>query len=85
MRFQADAKALTFGYQNVNDPLNINPRIEWIGNGASLGDLEFRVADSFNSTVSRLMATMRKDGNIPFVRIILTPLKSVFAGPSNPI
>ncbi|MBC7641194.1 MAG: hypothetical protein H7174_02460 [Flavobacterium sp.] len=66
LRFQAGAKALTFGYQNVNDQLNINPRIEWIGTGASLGNLEFRVADSFNSTVSKLVATMTKECNTVF-------------------
>jgi Chaperone of endosialidase/Secretion system C-terminal sorting domain len=66
LRFQDNNKALTFGYQNVNDVLNINPRIERIGNGAALGNLEFRVANSFTSTVSTLVATMKKNGNTVF-------------------
>ena len=66
LRFQAGEKAVTFGYQNVNDALNINPRIEWIGTGASLGNLEFRVADSFTSTASKLVATMASDGSTVF-------------------
>lgn len=66
LRFQADNKAVTFGYQNVNDVLNINPRIEWIGTGSALGNLEFRVANSFTSTVSTLVATMTKFGNTVF-------------------
>ena len=73
LRFQAGAKALTFGYQNVNDPLNINPRIEWIGTGAALGNLEFRVANSFTSTVSTLVATMLNNGSTVFGTQILNP------------
>ena len=73
LRFQAGTKALTFGYQNVNEPLDINPRIQWIGapdpaNSSlnTLGNLEFRVADSFTSTVSTLVATMKPDGSTIF-------------------
>lgn len=63
LRFQLPNKSLTMGYQDINDT---NPRIQWIGSGASLGDLEFRVATSFTSTNSRLVATMTRDGNTIF-------------------
>jgi len=63
LRFQAGAKAVTFGYQDVN---SLNPRIQWIGTGASLGNLEFRVANSFMSTSSTLVATMTSEGNTVF-------------------
>ena len=63
LRFQLPNKSVTFGYQSV---ASANPRIEWIGTGASLGNLEFRVANSFNSTVSKVVATMKSDGNTVF-------------------
>jgi hypothetical protein len=63
LRFQLPNKAVTFGYQDVNSP---NPRIQWIGTGASLGNLEFRVANSFTSTSSTLVASMTPDGNTIF-------------------
>lgn len=63
LRFQDRNKAITFGYNNIN---NANPRIQWIGTGAGLGDLEFRVANSFSSTTSTLLATMTKNGNTVF-------------------
>jgi len=64
MRFQLPNKALTMGYQDINDP---NPRIQWIGAGSSSGtDLEFRVANSFTSTTSKLVTTMTNDGNTFF-------------------
>lgn len=63
LRFQLPNKAVTFGYQSVND---LNPRIQWIGNGASLGNLEFRVANSFTTTNSILVATMTKAGQTIF-------------------
>ena len=63
LRFQLPNKAVTFGYQNVNDT---NPGIQWIGSGAALGNLEFRVADSFTSTNSNLVATMTPNGRTIF-------------------
>ena len=66
LRFQAGPKAVTFGYQNVLDPLDINPRIQWIGSDAALGNLEFRVANSFNSTNSKLVASMLPNGSTFF-------------------
>lgn len=59
LRFQLPNRALTFGYQDTSDN---NPRIQWIGEGQGLGNLEFRVADSFGSTNSLLVAKMRSDG-----------------------
>ena len=60
-------KAVTFGYNNIT---NNNPRIEWIGTGANLGNLECRVADSFGApgapAVTKLVTTMTSDGNTYF-------------------
>lgn len=61
LRFQLENKALTFGYQDLSDE---NPRIQWIGTGEDLGNLEFRVADSFSSTNSTLVAEMRSDASL---------------------
>lgn len=61
LRFQLPGKALTYGYQDISDA---NPRIQWIGQGANLGDLEFRVADSFTNTTSTLVAKMTNEGNM---------------------
>ena len=67
LRFQLPNKAITFGYNNIT---NNNPRIEWIGTGANLGNLEFRVADSFGApgapAVTKLVATMTSAGNTYF-------------------
>lgn len=63
LRFQLPNKAVTFGYQNITSN---NPRIEWIGTGSNLGNLEFRVANNFNSTTSTLLATMKSNGNTVF-------------------
>jgi hypothetical protein len=63
LRFQEGQKAVTFGYNSTS---NINPRIQWIGTGANLGSLEFRVANNFSSTVSTLVATMTSNGNTVF-------------------
>jgi Chaperone of endosialidase len=63
LRFQLPNKAVTFGYQSIT---NVNPRIEWIDTGANIGDLEFRSANSFTSTTSTLVATMKKNGNTIF-------------------
>ena len=70
LRFQLPEKSLTFGYRSIAD---INPRIEWIGTGAALGNLEFRVANSFTSTVSTLVATMLNNGSTVFGTQILNP------------
>ena len=63
LRFQLPNKSLTLGYQDLNDS---NPRIQWIGTGSNLGNLEFRVADSFTSTNSILVASMRNSGRTIF-------------------
>ncbi|MBC8756625.1 tail fiber domain-containing protein [Kordia sp. YSTF-M3] len=64
LRFQLPNRALTMGYQDLSD---INPRLQWIGAGSSAGtDFEFRVADSFTSTASTLVATMTNDGKTYF-------------------
>lgn len=63
LRFQERNKAVVFGYEDINNP---NPRIQWIGTGSGLGNFEFRVANSFNSTVSTLVATMNADGSTVF-------------------
>ncbi len=63
LRFQLPNKAVTFGYQNITSN---NPRIEWIGAGSNLGNLEFRVANNFTSTTSTLLATMKSNGNTVF-------------------
>lgn len=66
LRLQLPNKALTLGYQDIADA---NPRIQWIGTGSNLGDLEFRVADSFTSTNSSLVATMTSDGKTAFGKL----------------
>ncbi len=63
LRFQLPNRALTFGYQDTGDS---NPRIQWIGEGGNLGNLEFRVANDFGSTNSLLVAKMRSDGATVF-------------------
>ena len=63
LRFQLPNKAVTFGYQSI---ASNNPRIEWIGTGVDLGNLEFRVANSFTSTTSTVVATMTSFGNTVF-------------------
>ncbi|MEM6718466.1 MAG: tail fiber domain-containing protein [Bacteroidota bacterium] len=64
MRFQLPNRAITMGYQDLGDA---NPRIQWIGAGSfASSDLEFRVANSFTSTSSTLVATMTNDGETFF-------------------
>ncbi|WP_298305488.1 tail fiber domain-containing protein [Flavobacterium sp.] len=63
LRFQLPNRAVTFGYQSI---ASNNPRIEWIGTGTGVGNLEFRVANSFTSTTSTLVATMTSFGNSVF-------------------
>lgn len=63
-RFQYDDRALVMGY-TTNSPKN--PRIEWIHNGTTTaGNLQFRVANSFTSTGSALVAEMTPQGNTYF-------------------
>lgn len=63
-RFQYDGRALVTGYTN-NSPSN--PRIEWIhSGGASAGNLEFRVANSFTGGISNLVASMTPQGSTYF-------------------
>lgn len=74
LRFQLKNRAITMGYQDVNDT---NPRIQWIGDSfAAITDLEFRVSKSFTSTSSRLVATMTNDGQT-FFGIPLTSADAV--------
>ncbi|AXG72154.1 chaperone of endosialidase [Kordia sp. SMS9] len=64
LRFQLPNRAITMGYQDINDT---NPRIQWIGASSFSGtDLEFRAANSFTSTSSTLVATMTNEGNTFF-------------------
>lgn len=72
MRFQLPNKALTLGYQDLAD---LNPRLQWIGSGAGLGNFEFRAANSFTSTLSTLVATMTNDGNTYFGDALFTGTK----------
>ncbi|MEM6515886.1 MAG: tail fiber domain-containing protein [Bacteroidota bacterium] len=78
LRFQLPNKSAIFGYQDIND---VNPKIQWVGTGSSLGDLEFRVADSFTSTNSSLVATMNNEGKTQFgrVRNVANPLQPPLA------
>jgi len=67
-RFQANERALVQGYAGQTPTtLSNNPRIQWIHNGGStVGDLEFRVASSFMSGQSDLVATMTSGANTYF-------------------
>jgi hypothetical protein len=63
-RFQYNERALVTGYTSLSPN---NPRIEWIHNGGSTaGNLQFRVANNFNSTNSKLVAEMTPQGNTYF-------------------
>ena len=72
LRFQLPNKSLLLGYRNLPD---VNPRLEWIGTGAGLGNLEFRAANSFTSATSNLVATMTNDGNTYFGDALFTGTK----------
>lgn len=63
LRFQLPSKSVFFGYQDIT---SANPRIEWFGESANLGDLEFRVGNSFASSSTILATTMTKFGNTVF-------------------
>lgn len=71
LRFQESARGLVMGYTSAN----ANPRIEWIGEGSTLGNLEFRSGNGFGGPggpgINTLVATMTNLGNTVF-------------GPSNP-
>jgi hypothetical protein len=68
-RFQYDDRALVMGYTSLNPN---NPRIEWIHNGGSTaGNLQFRVASSFTSTSSNIVAEMTPQGNTYFGKYAL--------------
>ena len=70
-RFQLPNRALVFGY-STNNATNVvsNPLIQWIGTGANLGNLEFRVANSFGALnapgADLLVTTMTREGNTIF-------------------
>lgn len=70
LRFQLPNRALTYGYQDINDN---NPRIQWLGNSGNLGDLEFRVGSNFSSTNSNLVATMARNRAVYFRNNPVTP------------
>lgn len=78
LRFQLPNKALIYGYQDIGD---INPRIQWIGTGEDLGNLEFRVADSFFSANSTLVARMTPDARFILPQQPLFP--SIITGISD--
>ncbi|RRO19774.1 tail fiber domain-containing protein [Flavobacteriaceae bacterium 14752] len=59
LRFQLPNRALTYGYQDIDDN---DPRIQWIDDQEEPGNLEFRFADSFSSTNSTLVAEMTNQG-----------------------
>lgn len=69
LRFQLPFRAVTFGYQDIEDT---NPRIQWIYEEEGIGDLEFRVANDFMSTNSDLVASMRSDTGTVFAESNLT-------------
>ncbi|MEM6685867.1 MAG: tail fiber domain-containing protein [Bacteroidota bacterium] len=77
LRFQLPNRAITMGYQDIND---VNPRIQWIGDGSFAGTgLEFRAANSFISTTSTLAATMTNDGKT-FFGNKFTPVDETLVG-----
>lgn len=55
LRFQLPNRALTYGYQDIGDD---DPRIQWIDDQEEPGNLDFRFADSFDSSSSTLVAKM---------------------------
>ncbi len=80
LRFQLPNKSLTFGYQDIT---SANPRIQWIGSGADLGNLEFRVATSFTSTNSTLVARMTNEGNTFFGEPLVSSFNTPKVGVQN--
>jgi len=70
LRFQLPRRGVTFGYQDINDD---DPRIQWIDDRNEPGNLEFRVADSFSSTNSTLVADMTPDAKFRLPAQFLGP------------
>ncbi len=67
-RFQFNERALITGYSTLTPN---NPRIEWVHNGGSTaGNLQFRVANSFTSTGSLIVAQMTPQGNTYFGKYV---------------
>jgi hypothetical protein len=77
LRFQLPNRAITLGYQDTSD---INPRLQWIGEDNGVGDMEFRFANSFGSTISDLVATMRNDTGTVFAQNNLTDFNDAKVG-----
>lgn len=67
LRFQLPNRGLVMGYSNLTAT---NPVIQWIGTGANLGNLEFRVANGFGApgtpAPDLLVATMTNTGTTVF-------------------
>jgi hypothetical protein len=67
-RFQFNERALITGYSSLSPN---NPRIEWLHNGGSTeGNLQFRVTNSFTSTISNIVAEMTAQGNTYFGKYV---------------
>ena len=77
LRFQQPNRGFVMGYNTLTAT---NPVIQWIGTGANLGNLEFRVANTFGSLgapgADVLVATMTKDGNTVFGNTLNAPTNS---------
>ena len=71
LRFQMPNRGLVMGYNTLTAT---NPVIQWIGTGSNLGNLEFRVANTFGAVGTAgsdvLVATMTKDGNTVFGNVV---------------
>ena len=84
LRFQMPNRGLVMGYNTLTAT---NPVIQWIGTGANLGNLEFRVANTFGSLgapgADVLVATMTKEGNTIFGSTANTPTTSKVAIVNN--
>ncbi len=75
-RFQLPNRALVMGYSaNSSFSTVSNPIIQWIGTGASLGNLEFRVANTFG--------VPNAPGNDQLVALMTSNANTVF-GTTNP-
>ena len=74
-RFQLPNRALVMGYSTNNaSGVVSNPLIQWIGTGTNLGNLEFRVANTFGAPnlpgADVLVATMTSFGNTVFGNLV---------------
>ncbi len=67
MRFQQPNRGLLMGYTSASPN---NPIIQWIGTGATIGNLEFRVSSALGTVGAPapdlLVASMSKDGTTTF-------------------